>query len=85
MCQLVFIPVEISNHFLFFFMTYVLTLFFVHGFHFRGVNLSESEAEQDGDHNITELPQVYSGRGNMASQQSAVRLTEVSRLYRRSI
>lgn len=44
----------------------------------RGANLSESEAEQDGEHNITELPQVYSGRGNMASQQSAVRLTEVS-------
>lgn len=44
----------------------------------RGVNLSESEAEQDGEHNITELPQVYSGRGNMRAQQSAVRLTEVS-------
>lgn len=43
----------------------------------KGINLSESEAEQDGDHNITELPQVYSGRGNMASQQSAVRLTEI--------
>ncbi|XP_051994362.1 suppressor of SWI4 1 homolog [Xyrauchen texanus] len=43
----------------------------------KGVNLSESEAEQDGDHNITELPQVYSGHGNMASQQSAVRLTEI--------
>ncbi|XP_037398922.1 suppressor of SWI4 1 homolog [Pygocentrus nattereri] len=43
----------------------------------QGVNLSESEAEQDGDHNITELPQVYSGRGNMRSQQSAVRLTEI--------
>ncbi|XP_034448660.1 suppressor of SWI4 1 homolog [Hippoglossus hippoglossus] len=43
----------------------------------KGANLSESEAEQDGDHNITELPQVYSGRGNMPSQQSAVRLTEI--------
>ncbi|XP_060882901.1 suppressor of SWI4 1 homolog [Labrus mixtus] len=43
----------------------------------KAANLSESEAEQDGDHNITELPQVYSGRGNMASQQSAVRLTEI--------
>ncbi|CDQ81099.1 unnamed protein product [Oncorhynchus mykiss] len=42
----------------------------------KGANLSESEAEQDGDHNITELPQIYSGRGNMASQQGAVRLTE---------
>lgn len=43
----------------------------------RGANLSESEAEQDEEHNITQLPQVYSGRGNMASQQSAIRLTEV--------
>ncbi|XP_024864635.1 suppressor of SWI4 1 homolog isoform X2 [Kryptolebias marmoratus] len=43
----------------------------------KGANLSESEAEQDGEDNITELPQVYSGRGNMASQQSAVRLTEI--------
>ncbi|XP_019714392.1 suppressor of SWI4 1 homolog [Hippocampus comes] len=43
----------------------------------KGANLSESEAEQDGEHNITELPQVYSGRGNMTSQQSAVRLTEI--------
>ncbi|KAM9345634.1 suppressor of SWI4 1 homolog [Symphorus nematophorus] len=43
----------------------------------KGANLSESEAEQDGEHNITELPQAYSGRGNMASQQSAVRLTEI--------
>ncbi|XP_061761197.1 suppressor of SWI4 1 homolog [Nerophis ophidion] len=43
----------------------------------KGANLSESEAELDGDHNITELPQVYSGRGNMASQQSAIRLTEI--------
>ncbi|XP_029015641.1 suppressor of SWI4 1 homolog [Betta splendens] len=43
----------------------------------KGANLSESEAEQDGEHNITELPQAYAGRGNMASQQSAVRLTEI--------
>ncbi|XP_053574002.1 suppressor of SWI4 1 homolog [Bombina bombina] len=43
----------------------------------RGANLSESEGEQDGDHNITELPQAYSGRGNMKAQQSAVRLTEI--------
>ncbi|KAL0992904.1 hypothetical protein UPYG_G00100770 [Umbra pygmaea] len=43
----------------------------------KGANLSESEAEQDGEHNVTELPQVFSGRGNMASQQSAVRLTEI--------
>nr|XP_057905852.1 suppressor of SWI4 1 homolog [Doryrhamphus excisus] len=43
----------------------------------KGANLSESEGEQDGEHNITELPQVYSGRGNMASGQSAIRLTEI--------
>ncbi|XP_075715072.1 suppressor of SWI4 1 homolog [Rhinoderma darwinii] len=43
----------------------------------KGANLSESEAEQDGEHNITELPQAYAGRGNMKSQQSAVRLTEI--------
>ncbi|GCB78345.1 hypothetical protein scyTo_0020665, partial [Scyliorhinus torazame] len=42
-----------------------------------GANLSESEAELDGDHNITELPQVYAGRGNLATQQSAIRLTEI--------
>ncbi|XP_056426586.1 suppressor of SWI4 1 homolog [Hyla sarda] len=43
----------------------------------KGANLSESEAEQDGEHNITELPQIYAGRGNMKAQQSAVRLTEI--------
>lgn len=43
----------------------------------KGANLSESEAELDGDHNITELPQAYAGRGNMSAQQSAVRLTEI--------
>ncbi|KAF6727734.1 Suppressor of SWI4 1-like [Oryzias melastigma] len=43
----------------------------------KGANLSESEAEPDGEDNITELPQVYSGRGNIASQKSAVRLTEI--------
>ncbi|XP_040270848.1 suppressor of SWI4 1 homolog [Bufo bufo] len=43
----------------------------------KGANLSESEAEQDGEDNITELPQIYAGRGNMKSQQSAVRLTEI--------
>uniref|UniRef100_A0A0B8RTJ0 Suppressor of SWI4 1-like protein n=1 Tax=Philothamnus irregularis TaxID=1899461 RepID=A0A0B8RTJ0_9SAUR len=43
----------------------------------RDINLSESEAEQDGSHNITELPQACSGRGNMKAQQSAVRLTEI--------
>ncbi|KAG7263468.1 hypothetical protein CRUP_028954 [Coryphaenoides rupestris] len=43
----------------------------------KGANLSESEAELDGDHNITELPQACAGRGNIAAQQSAVRLTEI--------
>uniref|UniRef100_A0A8C6YGD7 Peter pan homolog n=1 Tax=Naja naja TaxID=35670 RepID=A0A8C6YGD7_NAJNA len=43
----------------------------------RDINLSESEAEQDGSHNITELPQACAGRGNMKAQQSAVRLTEI--------
>ncbi|XP_051897802.1 suppressor of SWI4 1 homolog [Pristis pectinata] len=43
----------------------------------KGANLSESEAEQDGDHNITELPQHYAGRGNFKAQQSAIRLTEI--------
>ncbi|XP_016009029.1 suppressor of SWI4 1 homolog isoform X1 [Rousettus aegyptiacus] len=42
-----------------------------------GAGLSESEAEPDGEHNITELPQAIAGRGNMRAQQSAVRLTEV--------
>lgn len=43
----------------------------------RGAGLSESEAEPDGEHNITVLPQAVAGRGNMPAQQSAVRLTEV--------
>lgn len=42
-----------------------------------GAGLSESEAEPDGEHNITELPQAIAGRGNMQAQQSAVRLTEI--------
>ncbi|KAM4637162.1 LOW QUALITY PROTEIN: uncharacterized protein AAGF69_017489, partial [Amazona ochrocephala] len=43
----------------------------------KDINLSESEAEQDGPHNVTELPQAYAGRGNAKAQQSAVRLTEI--------
>ncbi|KAM9514165.1 suppressor of SWI4 1 homolog [Guaruba guarouba] len=43
----------------------------------KDINLSESEAEQDGPHNVTELPQAYAGRGNVKAQQSAVRLTEI--------
>ncbi|KAM6038300.1 uncharacterized protein VSU04_015746 [Chlamydotis macqueenii] len=43
----------------------------------KDINLSESEAEQDGSHNVLELPQAYAGRGNMKAQQSAVRLTEI--------
>ncbi|XP_060001220.1 suppressor of SWI4 1 homolog isoform X3 [Lagenorhynchus albirostris] len=42
-----------------------------------GAGLSESEAEPDGEHNITVLPQAVAGRGNMPAQQSAVRLTEI--------
>lgn len=42
-----------------------------------GAGLSESEAEPDGEHNVTELPQAVAGRGNMRAQQSAVRLTEI--------
>lgn len=42
-----------------------------------GAGLSESEAEPDGEHNIAELPQAVAGRGNMQSQQSAIRLTEI--------
>ncbi|XP_012921370.1 suppressor of SWI4 1 homolog isoform X1 [Heterocephalus glaber] len=42
-----------------------------------GAGLSDSEAEPDGEHNITELPQAVAGRGNMRAQQSAVRLTEI--------
>lgn len=42
-----------------------------------GAGLSESEAEPDGEHNITELPQAIAGRGNMRAQQSAIRLTEI--------
>ncbi|EGV96213.1 Suppressor of SWI4 1-like [Cricetulus griseus] len=42
-----------------------------------GAGLSESEAEPDGEHNITELPQAVAGRGNMQAQQSAIRLTEI--------
>ncbi|XP_072458547.1 suppressor of SWI4 1 homolog isoform X1 [Notamacropus eugenii] len=42
-----------------------------------GAGLSDSEAEPDGEHNVTELPQAYAGRGNMKAEQSAVRLTEI--------
>lgn len=40
-------------------------------------NMSESEAEQDGPENKVVLPQNISGRGNIKSSQSAVRLTEI--------
>ncbi|XP_050839972.1 suppressor of SWI4 1 homolog isoform X2 [Serinus canaria] len=39
--------------------------------------LSESEAEPDGSQNVLELPQNCAGRGNAATQQSAIRLTEI--------
>uniref|UniRef100_A0A8D2PE98 Brix domain-containing protein n=1 Tax=Zosterops lateralis melanops TaxID=1220523 RepID=A0A8D2PE98_ZOSLA len=41
------------------------------------VLLSESEAEPDGTQNVLELPQNCAGRGNEATKQSAVRLTEI--------
>lgn len=43
----------------------------------RGAGLSDSEAEPDGEHNITQLPQAVAGRGNLRAEQSAVRLTEI--------
>ncbi|KAM4754480.1 suppressor of SWI4 1 homolog isoform 3-T3 [Cyanocitta cristata] len=47
-----------------------------------GVALSESEAEPDGTQNVLELPQNCAGRGNAATQQSAVRLTEPPKVRR---
>jgi len=38
---------------------------------------SESEGEMDGDHNQIDLPQSMPGRGNVKSQQSAIRLHEL--------
>lgn len=35
--------------------------------------LSESEAEMDGEHNSTELPQRMGGTGNTQNDQSAIR------------
>ena len=39
--------------------------------------LSESEAEMDGDHNEVTLPQRLASRGNMDNAKSALRLIEV--------
>ncbi|XP_072176977.1 suppressor of SWI4 1 homolog [Diadema setosum] len=39
--------------------------------------LSESEAEMDGEHNEVTLPQRLTSRGNMSSQKSAIRLVEI--------
>ncbi|XP_074386246.1 suppressor of SWI4 1 homolog [Zonotrichia albicollis] len=39
--------------------------------------LSESEAEPDGPQNVLELAQNCAGRGNAATQQSAIRVTEI--------
>ena len=36
-------------------------------------NLSESEAEPDGEHNEVTLPQDLPGRGNTKSAKSAIR------------
>ena len=41
---------------------------------------SESEGEEPGDSSVV-LPQQMPGRGNIKSQQSAVRLTEVCTLH----
>ena len=38
---------------------------------------SESEGEMDGEHNQVDLPQSMPGRGNVKSQQSAIRLHEL--------
>lgn len=38
---------------------------------------SESEGEMDGEHNQIDLPQSMPGRGNVKSQQSAIRLHEL--------
>ncbi|XP_041364631.1 suppressor of SWI4 1 homolog [Gigantopelta aegis] len=43
----------------------------------KGGNLSESEAEMDGDFNKVTLPQKMTGRGNTKLSQSAIRLKEV--------
>nr|XP_022319167.1 suppressor of SWI4 1 homolog [Crassostrea virginica] len=43
----------------------------------KGGNLSESEAELDGDHNEVVLPQDIKSRGNIRTAKSAIRLTEV--------
>ncbi|XP_071820533.1 suppressor of SWI4 1 homolog [Apostichopus japonicus] len=40
-------------------------------------NLSESEAELDGEHNEVTLPQKMTSRGNIAKEKSAVRLVEI--------
>ena len=39
----------------------------------RGGNLSESEAELDGDHNEVVLPQDIKSRGNIRTAKSAIR------------
>ncbi|XP_048760658.2 suppressor of SWI4 1 homolog [Ostrea edulis] len=43
----------------------------------RGGNLSESEAELDGEHNEVVLPQDIRSRGNIRAAKSAIRLTEI--------
>ncbi|KAG1695310.1 Suppressor of SWI4 1 [Nymphon striatum] len=43
----------------------------------NGGNVSESEGEQDGPENEVELPQSINSRGNVASEQSAIRLIEL--------
>ncbi|XP_061196910.1 suppressor of SWI4 1 homolog isoform X1 [Saccostrea echinata] len=43
----------------------------------KGGNLSESEAELDGEHNEVVLPQDIRSRGNIKAAKSAIRLTEI--------
>lgn len=43
----------------------------------KGGDLSESEAELDGEHNEVILPQELSSRGNIKASKSAIRLTEI--------
>lgn len=56
---------------------HVINLFFQHIFSGGCGYGSESEGEETMESNVT-LPQSVPGRGNIKSQKSAIRLTEVS-------
>ncbi|XP_072015648.1 suppressor of SWI4 1 homolog [Amphiura filiformis] len=49
----------------------------VSDFFLNAGQLSESEAELDGEHNEVTLPQAMASRGNMITQKSAIRLVEI--------